>query len=313
LSNSEPIQPLVSIALCTYNGARYLPAQLDCILSQTWKNLELIIVDDCSTDSTKAVIDSYRQKDNRIWFFENETNIGYNKNFEKAFLLCSGDFIAISDQDDIWELNKIEQMMNNWPQGSLFVYSLSGIFTGDDFEGRANAPKIRYTPVNDIRQLVFNSPVHGHACMFKKELLNQCRPFPDDIFYDWWMSMHAAATGIIGCIPETLTWHRTHSSNFSRNLMIIKDGEEKDRQLRRQMVHFIETFCHSTTAALLQRQSLLQYAGILKKMNGKKFSGEMFSYVMKNRRSVFHYKKRKPLLFFSQLKHALKMARRGLL
>jgi glycosyltransferase involved in cell wall biosynthesis len=313
LSNTKTIQPRVSIALCTYNGARYLPAQLDSILGQTWKNIEVIIVDDCSTDETKALIAIYGQKDNRIHFFENESNLGYNKNFEKAFSLCTGEFIAISDQDDIWELNKIERMINNWPEGSLFVYSLSGNFAGDNFETRTEAAKIRYAPVDDIHQLVFNSPVHGHACIFKKELLKQCLPFPADIYYDWWMSMHAASAGVIGCIPITLTWHRDHSQNSSRTLMTIKNRVERDHQLRRQMMHFIETFCHSTIAAPGQRQSLLRYAGMLKKMNGKKFSVEMFWYVMKNRRLVFHYKKKKPLLFFSQLKHALKMARRGLL
>jgi len=202
--------------------------------------------------------------------------------------------------------------MKEWPEDSLFVYSLSGSFTGDDFEKRTDAPKVFYSAIDDVHKLVFNSPVHGHACMFKKELVNRCLPFPPDIFYDWWMSMHAASTGIIGCIPQTLTWHRVHELNFSRNITSIKDKKERETQLRKQSAYFIETFFKESVAGETEKQSLLHYASLLKTMNGKKFSFAMFRYVMKNRKLIFHYKK-KPFVFLSHLKHALRMARKGLL
>lgn len=148
--------------------------------------------------------------------------------------------------------------------------------------------------------------------MFKKELLNSCTPFPTDIFYDWWISMHAASTGIIGCIPQTLTWHRVHDKNFSRDLTSIKDKEEREEQLRKQSVHFLETFFARPVAKEKEKRSLLQYASLLKTMDGKKFSRPMFNYVMKNRKLIFHYKK-KPFVFFSHFKHARKMAKKGLL
>jgi glycosyltransferase involved in cell wall biosynthesis len=306
-------QPLVSIAICTYNGSVYLQEQLDSIISQTYKNLEILIVDDNSTDVTKEIILAYCQKDSRIIFFQNKSNLGYNKNFEKACHLCSGNYIAISDQDDIWEPNKIELMMNNWPAGSLLVYSLSGNFMDNNFAGRTAAPKVRYTNIDNILKLVFNSPVHGHAFMFKKELLHRCLPFPSDIFYDWWMSMHAADAATIGCIQHTLTWHRHHSKNSSRTLMTIRNKEERDKQLRSQMIHFIETFCAADISATQQKVSLLKYAGILKKMDGKKFSTEMFMYVIKNRKFIFHYKKNNAFALLSQLKQAVRMGYRGLL
>lgn len=313
MSDNNDTQPLVSIAICTYNGGLFLREQLDSIIHQTYKQLEIVIVDDGSTDNTTEIIEVYRQQDSRIQFFQNEKNLGYNKNFEKACQLCTGNYIAISDQDDIWEMKKIETIMNAWPAGSLYVYSLSGNFSGNDFAGRTPAPKVRYTDIDDIHKLVFNSPVHGHACMFKKELLAYCIPFPENIFYDWWMSMHAAAIGVIGCIPETLTWHRVHEKNSSRFLMEIKNQEEKDRQLREQMINFIETFCNSTNKAITQKESLLKYSSLLKNMNGRKFSLAMFLYVFKRRKLIFHYKRKKPFLFISELKHAFKMAKRGLL
>lgn len=313
MTNTETIQPLVSIALCTYNGAAYIKQQLDSITDQSYTNLEIIICDDASVDDTIKIIEEYRAKEPRIILYRNDTNIGYNKNFEKAFSLCSGDYIAISDQDDVWEKEKIELMMKNWSAGSSFVYSLSGNFMNDDFAGRTEAPNVRYTAIDDLHKLVFNSPVHGHACMFKKELLQLCVPFPYDIYYDWWMSMHAAAAGTIGCIPITLTWHRDHSQNSSRTLMTIKDREERDKQLRKQMIYFIETFCHSVQVAAKQRDSLLRYTGILKEMDGKRFHADMFLYVLKNRKLIFHYKKNKAFAFLSHLKHARRMGYRGLL
>jgi len=304
--------PLVSVVMCTYNGDRFLWQQVDSILLQTYRNIELVIVDDASTDKTAKIIEDFCKKDKRIRYVVNPVNLGYNKNFEKAFGLALGDHIAPSDQDDIWDVRKIELMMKAWPAGSSFVYSLSGNFPGNDLEARTPAPKVHYTDINDVHKLVFNSPVHGHACLFKKELLNICTPFPVDIFYDWWISMHAASTGVIGCIPQTLTWHRIHDNNFSRTLTSIKDKEEREQQLRQQSVHFLETFFERPFAREKEKRSLLEYASLLKTMDGKNFSRAMFNYVMKHRKLIFHYKK-KPFVFFSHYKHAKRMAVKGLL
>lgn len=308
----------VAVVLCTYNGEKYIAAQLQSIIEQTYPHLEIIIADDASTDNTRELLVSFQQKDKRIKLFFNETNLGYNKNFEKAIGLATADFIAISDQDDVWELNKIEMMMRNWPANSLFVYSLSGSFWGNDsntdgFEERKAAPPVLYTSINDTHKLVFSSPVHGHACMFKKELLAYSIPFPGDIFYDWWLSMFAASLGTIGCIPETLTWHRVHDNNSSRNITSIKDTAVRNQRLREQCAYFIETFFKRHAGKEEERTSLLYYASLLKKMDGKTFSWNMFRFVLKNRYRIFHYKKKKPFLTISHLKHAWRMGYKGLL
>jgi len=310
---NDNTSPLVSVAMCTYNGAAYLTAQLETILNQTYLNLEIVIVDDGSTDNTVEIVKEMQVNDPRIHFFQNEKNLGYNKNFEKAFPLCRGNFIAIADQDDIWEVNKIEYIMKAWPDGSLFIYSLSGNFRDNDFANRKPAPDVVYANIADVHKLVFNSPVHGHACMFKKELLPLCNPFPDDIYYDWWMSMHAAAMGFIGCIPKTLTWHRVHESNSSRNIMSIKNKAQRNKDLRKQSIHFIESFCNRNLLKQQQKASLLKYASLLKNLDGKSFSPAMFSYVFSNRKLVFHYKKKKLFITLSYLKHAFRMGYSGLL
>ena len=172
-SNIIERSPLVSIALCTYNGEVFLQEQLNSLLNQTYTTIEIIAVDDASTDSTRSILEKKASTDSRLKVFINEKNIGYNKNFEKAISLCSGDFIAISDQDDIWEAEKIGKMMRQWPEGAQFIYSLSGNFTGTDFENRTAAPHVVYTPIDHVLKLVFNSPVHGHASMFMHSFSGQ--------------------------------------------------------------------------------------------------------------------------------------------
>jgi len=100
----------LSVALCTFNGEIFLKEQLDSILNQSINIDEIIVCDDQSTDNTKQILESYK-KDNPDLFkiYYNEKNLRSNKNFEKAIKLTSGDYIFLSDQDDIWKENKVEE------------------------------------------------------------------------------------------------------------------------------------------------------------------------------------------------------------
>jgi glycosyltransferase involved in cell wall biosynthesis len=313
LTDPVTIQPLVSVVMCTFNGEKYLRPQLDSILSQTYRNLEVIISDDASTDGTVPVLKEYSQKDPRVRILLNPENLGYNINFEKAFPYARAEYIAISDQDDIWDSDKIEIMMKQWLPGSLFMYSLSGNFYNDDLNSRKPAPPVRYGTITQPHQLVFSSPVHGHACMFKKGLLQHCTPFPDNVYYDWWMSMQAVRLAPIGCVPQTITWHRMHGRNISRTIVSLEDKTERNRQLRKQFITAIQTYYFPISAVTADDQFLLTFTEILKGMDGKKFSFSMFRFILQNRKKVFHYKKNKPFLFLSHFKHALRMARSGVL
>ena len=102
----------LSVALCTFNGEIFLKEQLDSILNQSINIDEIIVCDDQSTDNTKQILESYK-KDNPDLFkiYYNEKNLRSNKNFEKAIKLTSGDYIFLSDQDDIWKENKVEETL----------------------------------------------------------------------------------------------------------------------------------------------------------------------------------------------------------
>src|SRR5437868_2195931 len=121
---------LVSVVMCTYNGSRFVAEQIESICSQTYKELQVIIVDDASSDNTYDIVTQWAAKDPRIQAYRNENNIGFNLNFNKACKLATGDFIAIADQDDIWELTKIEKLMSkiNESPDILLVHCISARF-----------------------------------------------------------------------------------------------------------------------------------------------------------------------------------------
>ena len=113
---------LVSIAMCSYNGERFIQEQINSILEQSYSNFELIITDDCSSDKTIEIIKNYQANDTRIKLYQNEVNLGFVKNFEKAISLCTGEYIALADQDDIWTKDKLKTFIENIGENVL-IYS----------------------------------------------------------------------------------------------------------------------------------------------------------------------------------------------
>ena len=104
----------MSIALCTYNGELFLQEQLDSYINQTLLPNELVINDDCSTDSTVAIINDF-VKNAPFLCKINEANLRLTKNFERAIVRSTGDYIFLSDQDDVWKKDKTQA-------GTVFVY-----------------------------------------------------------------------------------------------------------------------------------------------------------------------------------------------
>lgn len=101
----------VSVVLCTYNGAKYLREQLESVVNQTYPLHELLIQDDGSTDGTTGIAAEYAAKYPFVRCLQNDGKHGLNPNFFSAMRKATGDYIAICDQDDIWELDKIEKQV----------------------------------------------------------------------------------------------------------------------------------------------------------------------------------------------------------
>lgn len=213
-------QPLVSIALCTYNGAAYLAAQLDTLVAQSYQNIEIVAVDDCSTDDTFRILQDYAARYPQFRIFQNENNLGFTSNFEKAVQLCKGELIAMCDQDDLWHPQKIALQVESI-KDNVFVYHDSEFIRSD---GRSMNKKMSDV-VNFYRgdrpeTFLFFNCVSGHAILLKRELLQDVLPLKKDFFHDWWMAYVATNVGKIDFIPQCLVQYRQHEKSDTNILRL---------------------------------------------------------------------------------------------
>ena len=111
----------ISVALCTYNGEKYLPAQLDSIINQSLQPYEIIIVDDGSSDDTRSILEQYSMKYKYIHLFYNEERLGFVRNFSSAISKTHGDYVALADQDDIWTENHLEALLHGIGHNAVCV------------------------------------------------------------------------------------------------------------------------------------------------------------------------------------------------
>lgn len=195
----------VSIVMCTYNGEKFIREQLDSIVSQTYPIYELIIQDDRSSDSTVDIVKEYAACYSYIRWQVNEKNRGYNANFRTAIQSAKGELIAISDQDDIWYANKLEELVK-----CIGNYSMSYAFS--TLPNQTNVKDIErlLNNNNTLERLLFANVIPGHAMLLKKTFIDQLPFWNDHIFYDWWLAVNAYFhQGAYRC-EQVLTDHRIH-------------------------------------------------------------------------------------------------------
>lgn len=205
--------PLVSIALCTYNGERFLEEQLESLLFQSYTNIEIIVVDDCSTDGTMHILEGYARQHTSLKVFRNSKNLGFTKNFEKALLLCSGELIAISDQDDIWHLNKISLLVESIGTNLLIYHDSEFITPSGTTLNRNMSDKFTFYRGSSPEPFLLFNCVSGHSILLKKDLLCYALPFPEGSWYDQWLAYVAATKGSIDFIDASLVKYRIHSES----------------------------------------------------------------------------------------------------
>lgn len=198
----------ISVVMCTYNGENYIREQLDSILRQTHAADEIIIQDDCSTDNTYNILCEYQQKYPFVHVYRNKINKGINSNFFNAISKATGDYIAISDQDDVWEDYKLELQIQNIGN-KLLCSGRSTPFT----EGEAIVRIDTRTPNYNLLRQVFTGTMPGHTLFFPKLLLQKI-PDISNITpircYDSILIMVAGAYDSITYINKNLVNFRRH-------------------------------------------------------------------------------------------------------
>jgi glycosyltransferase involved in cell wall biosynthesis len=210
-----PARPLVSIALCTYNGERYLAEQLDSLLAQDHPSFEIVAVDDGSTDGTLAILSRYAARDARLRWSRNPENLGFRRNFAEAMRRCRGALVAPCDQDDVWRPDKL-RLLAAALGGAAAVYADSELV--DDALApldRTLAGKFAMGPIADPAAFVFSNCVSGHAMLVRREVVERALPLPEGLFHDWWLAFVAAGSGGIAFCPERLVKYRQHGRSVT--------------------------------------------------------------------------------------------------
>ena len=206
--------PLVSIVIATYNGATFLRQQLDTVIAQTYSRIEIIVIDDRSSDSTLSILNEYAGRNSNLKIYQNEVNLGHIKTFERGISFCTGEYIFPCDQDDVWDNNKLLLMMKALEKDSPVIYCDSAFI---DDQGNSLHRKI-----SDIKNLktyesvlpfIIGNCVSGHAAMFTRKIALQAMPFPPTIIHDWWLAFVASTQGKIQFLDLPLVQYRQHTGN----------------------------------------------------------------------------------------------------
>jgi glycosyltransferase involved in cell wall biosynthesis len=216
--------PMVSIPLCTFNGAAFLREQMDSLLKQTHTNIEIIAVDDCSTDGTLDLLNQYAVSDHRVRVLVNPRNLGFRENFARALAICQGEFIAPCDQDDWWAPDKLSIMLCNIGTADM-VYCDSKLVdeSGQSLERRMS-DKWHMNAISDPARFAFENNISGHAMLFRQRILERALPIPQGFFHDWWLAAVAASVaGVVYC-GKALVHYRQHQTNVTRR---VNDKERR--------------------------------------------------------------------------------------
>lgn len=297
---------MVSVIVGTYNGEKYLAEQLNSIASQTYNDIEIIICDDCSADNTHSIVKKFAEQHSNVSYHFNDRNLGVNKNFEQGFLLAKGDYIAISDQDDIWKPEKIEeQMLLFSKEDVLVVHSASALFKDDNLPVHKTIAKGSKQMIgNDSKKLLLRNTIAGHNIIFRKELLKHILPIPEGVYYDWWLCEVATCYGEIAATNTILAYQRQHENNvtvYDRTTLKQNYREYAERK------NALEAFLTIKDLKATDKIFIQNLLSNLKTLESKKFSPELFFFLLKNASILFFYKT-KIIPFFSYLKTAYRMS-----
>jgi len=213
----------ISVAMTTYNGANYIEDQLKSILGQTVPPEEIIVCDDCSTDSTVKILTGYHDK-GLIKLFSNEVQLGVLDNFKKAVSLCKKDnYIALSDQDDFWLPNKIQlqyeaiQRIEDVETPCLVYSDLTLVDKELKVIDQSFMHTLNINPSKEsLKSLLFGNFITGCTIMLNGAMKKHFLQIPKEAYmHDAWLGLVAFTFGRNQYIKEQLIKYRQHGNNVT--------------------------------------------------------------------------------------------------
>jgi glycosyltransferase involved in cell wall biosynthesis len=220
----------ISVALCTFNGEKYIQKQLDSILNQSVLPDEIVICDDCSIDATFQLITNFAKSSTvDVKIFKNAQTLGFVKNFEKAISLCTGDIIFLSDQDDVWMPNKVEKVCSFFEENSYMnvVFTNAQLIDDNDmsFTHKTLFDAVNFTGKTQklfnegfgLELLNLENRITGATMAFRQNFVSKIIPFPEcnGIVHDELIAISGISNQCIGFIDECLIKYRIHSLQHS--------------------------------------------------------------------------------------------------
>jgi len=219
-------QPPIEILLATYNGERYLEAQISSILEQSNQDFHILIRDDGSTDATPEILDEFAYAHpEQIRLCPAETNRkGAVKNFSALLEASTADYLMFCDQDDIWLPDKIDITYHKIKDTEILTEAETPILVHTDLRvvdselHILHTSFLQYARLNPartaIQQLLIQNVVTGSTVMFNRPLANLAAPIPENArMHDWWLALAASCFGQIVMIDEPTALYRQHAEN----------------------------------------------------------------------------------------------------
>lgn len=207
---------LVSVITPTYNCGQFIGETIESIQKQTYQNWEMIIVDDCSTDNTKEIVEEYIRKDDRIQYHCLETNSGAAVARTRAMQIADGEYMAFADSDDLWTEDKLEKQLEFMKKGS-YAFSCTA-YEQIDEDGKSLNKIIKTVPKTDYNRLLLDCPVGNSTVMYNVKKMGKfevpnIRKRNDDAL---WLQMLKKEKYIIG-MPDVLMKYRIRKNSISSN------------------------------------------------------------------------------------------------
>ncbi len=218
---------LVSVLICAYNVEKYIDECLNAVIAQTYKNLEIIVVNDGSTDGTLAKLRQFEAKDPRVKIIDNIVNQGTSKSLNIGIQYCQGEIIARTDSDDIVDIHWIETLMrelDNSPETiaiSAYLEFLAEKGNGSKLSRSRKHGKNAENPISSeaiSQRMLFGNPVHNNVALVRRKVFSEygLRFDPDYIHaedYKFWFEV--SKLGKMRTYPKALVKYRLHATQVS--------------------------------------------------------------------------------------------------
>lgn len=201
--------------MAVYNGGKYLRTQVESILSQSVRDFELIMVDDCSTDGSWELMNTLAREDSRIHVCRNNHNLGFKDNFQMAMTLCHGSYIALSDCDDIWMPDHLQQLLDAIGDkamacGDSEFIDADGNSLGTTLSHQESLDWIPDDDMGKIRSIIlFRNAFQGATMLMRRGFADTALPIPKEMrFHDTWLASLACFCGGISYVRQPLMKYR---------------------------------------------------------------------------------------------------------